>query len=168
MPAAQYFTYDGDPPNSVAPRRPSTDDVGGNAKEDDQAFPPDPVTMPTADGHNQRADLDVGLAKISPVCKISVTFPSGTPGITKFVAVGTLIGSGDLTVTDNGPGDTDIQWPADSFPVPTVEPSAICLNEDVAALAPIVTKISNGINVKTRNSAAALTDIAFTVTIEGQ
>jgi len=168
MPAAKFFTYDGDPPNLIPPRRPSTDDVGGNLKEDDQAAPPDPVTMPTADGHNQRSNLDVGLGKVAPVAKISVTFPAGVPGITKFVAVGTLVGSGDITVTDIGVGDTELTWPADTFPVATVEPSACCLNEDVAALAPVVTKIANGVKIKTRNAASALTDIDFTVTIEGQ
>jgi hypothetical protein len=71
---------------------------------------------------------------------------------------------GDFTVTDNGTGDTTITWPANTFPPPAYKPKA-SLNSDVAALAPVAFYVSNGVHVKTRNSAGTLTDMDFTVDI---
>lgn len=169
--APDYFVYDGDPlavPTPVLPRRPSVDDAGGENKLDDARRPPDPQTMPTANGHNQDSRLHAAECKLIGTHGFSVEFPAGVPGLTKFVAMSPALDSSVVTVVDNGVGDTSFTWPANTFPPQALRTPSVQINEDVAALAPCAIAIANGIRIKTRNDSAVLTDMDFTVILSGQ
>lgn len=166
--APSFFVYNGDPGESILPRRPSVDDAGGQNKTDDTTSPPDVETMPTANGHNQGSQLLVAACKLIGTHGFSVEFPGGVPGLTKFVAMSDLLDSTDITVVDNGVGDTSFTWGADTFPPQQLRTPSVQINEDIAALAPCAIQITNGIRITTRNAASALTDMAFTVILSGQ
>lgn len=159
MAAASSLTWDITPP-----RRPSLDDIGGATLADDAAYPPHKATMPYADQLNQCQTQIERLAAITEVVTLSVTFAAGVPSVSQFTAMRTTTVIGDFTVTDNGPGDTTITWPASTFPTSTGGPM-VTINEDVDALAPRALLVALGVRVVTKNAAAAATDIAFTVTV---
>jgi hypothetical protein len=165
--APTFFTWDGDPGESIAPRRPSTDDLGGRDKTDDQSFPPNDLQMPSAAGHVQKTDVLAAAAKMAPAAVISVEIQAGVPVVVKMKTFGTLLVIGDLTVTDNGLGDTSIEWPVDSFPVTNVEPSQVVIHSVLSVWGPAAARIPNGVRIRTFVSAAPA-DVNFTVTVEGQ
>jgi len=141
------------------PRRPTLDDVGGAGFTNDPDFPPSPAE-PDADGYNQTGMLAVAAAGMVPVRGVSVRFQAGVPLVDLQADMRST--PAVLTLTDNGAGDTTITYPSGSYPAPVLRAAAF-LNEDVAALAPTVTIVTNGFRVRTRNSAGTLTDIAFTL-----
>lgn len=162
MTAPSYFVFDGDPDNGVVPRIPSVDDLGGGEFEDDAEYPPDPQIFPSALDENQQERVLAALARTATVLNVYVTFPSGTPIVSGFETVGTLLESSDITLTDNGAGDTTISWPANKLPPREVGPT-LTLNADVEidrARAYVVTAAS--IRVKTKLSSTG-TDCAFTL-----
>lgn len=159
MPAADTLTYD-----IVPPRRPSLTDVGDAALEDNAARPPIPPKMPYADQLNQWALQVQRFGAIVPIALLTVRFVAGAPVLDSFSCLPTALITSDFTLTDNAAGDTTITWPVGAFPTPIVKPM-VTLTEDVAALAPIALTVTNGVHVKTRNAASALTDIGFTVAV---
>lgn len=159
MAAKPYLTYDGDPGNAVAPFRPGIDDLGGAELLDDQEYPPDPETQPTADAWNQKVMVAVAHARVVPVMLVAVRFAAGVPTVEAFSSVSTSLLSGDLTILDNGAGDTSITWAADALPVPLVPPT-VSLWEDVEIDRVRAYPITNGVRVKTKLGATG-TDCAF-------
>ena len=165
MAAADYYVYSGDGV-SVTAHRPSLENVGGAAKEDDQAYPPDPITMPTADDWNQLVQLVAYYSKVIPVCTVTVSFSAGAPVFSFFQALDPNLSSTDLTLTDNGNGDTSITWDAGDFPTRNLYPSGLTLNADAAIDEHFATPIANGIRVYTQSGGVG-TNCAFTVNIHG-
>jgi len=165
MAAADYYVYSGDGV-AIDPHRPSLENVGGAAKEDDQAYPPDPITMPTADDWNQIVQLVSYYSKVLPVCSVTVSFSAGAPVFTYFQALDPNLVSGDLTLTDLGNGATRISWPAGTFPTRNLYPSGLTLNADAACDEHMAIPIANGIEVYTQDGGVG-TDCAFTVCIHG-
>jgi hypothetical protein len=148
------------------PRRPTQDDFGGVAKEDDSLFPPNPITMPTAADYNERCRMLAAAWRLLPVACLPITFIAGAPTKGTPQAGNPNIVTGTFTVTDNGAGDTTITWPADTFPAATRPPQAEV--DDPAHgswLHPTCEPVTNGVRVKTRNSAGALADVGFTLVI---
>lgn len=148
-------------------RRPSLADLGGAAKQDDAAFPPDPLTMATAQNWNAWARQQEGQGKLIPFCTIYVTFSAGTPSITTLNSMRSTLLANMLNVTDNGAGDTTISWAAipTAFP-PANRPPRVDIVGDGAFLMPTVdTSVANTVRVRTRNSAGTLVDQAFVVEI---
>lgn len=117
MATPQYYVFDGDPANSVNPRRPGIDDVGGAQKQNDAAFLPDP-DMPDADDDNQHQRLLVGLAKVADGAKIVVRYAGTVPSIFGIRAVGSLLQASDFTVTTVGTGKFKIACPASKIVSP--------------------------------------------------
>lgn len=110
-----FNVFDGDGGSNV-PRRPSLDDLGGAAYEDDQQYPPDPLTMPSAAMENQNEMVLYGLAKMGATALVYVKFTGGTPAIDTLVSPGNLLEIADFTITDNGDGDTSVVVAANKIP----------------------------------------------------
>ncbi len=155
----EYFCFDGDPANNVAPHRPSLDDVGGDSIEDFPGQPTDPRYWVTDKDENQRNQLLHGMAKVTPATIISVRFSGGAPFIYKHSQVRTS--DATLTPADNGVGDTTITWAANSFPPELVEPR-VSINGPTPGMAS-VELVANGVHVVTLDSSGAAADLPFTV-----
>jgi hypothetical protein len=168
MAAVEYDPYLGDGA-SIAPHLPSTENLGGTAKENDPDEPPDPVTMPDAHDHNAMAWVMAALARVAPAIIVSVDFSSGAPFVYGLTSVNVDVDSGDLSLTDNGTGDTTVEYAADTFPIVTgVRPHGLTLNDSTAVERTSAVPVSNGVRVRTLDGAGSGVDCAFTVTIQGQ
>lgn len=143
-----------------APRRPSIDDLGGAAFVDDQKFPPDPETMPSALMENQNEKQVAALARVVPSLVLSIRFSGGTPSVDQFSACSGLVSSGTFTVTDVGTGITKIEWPANTFPTPIAKPKGGVTGATVGQCA--VEAITNGMTIRTTNAAGAAADLPAT------
>ncbi len=171
MSAPAFSTWEGGTGSSGTelPRRPSTDDLGGDAKQDNNEAPPDDVEHFTAAGWNQKVKQLAAIARVVPACVLEIRFSGGAPYVARFSAA-----SGNVTLatfgtpTDNGTGDTSVFWPANTFPPAVLSPSGLTLlSSSTAVLDGHVEEVANGIRVRTK-SAGSATDIPFTVCIWGQ
>lgn len=145
------------------PRRPSVDDMGEAALEDDAKFPPVAPTMSTSAMLNQWQMQLAAMGKIVGALAISVRFTGGTPFVYKFTApTGNLV-LGDITVVDDGDGITTLSWPAAKLPTSILEPT-VSINGTTAGEATANLASAVSVQVKTKASAAAA-DLPFTVTI---
>jgi len=162
MPVPIYNTFNGDPGNSVAPRRPSLNDMGGATKVN-AVNPPDPVRMPTAPEDNQKQMQAVSVGKVVPVCVVSVHFSGGTPSAAQFTAAGDNITIPTFTVTDNGVGDTTISWPANTFPPPVVDHDAAVTGATGGFAA--AQTLTNSVRVRTFGTGGSAADLSFNVRI---
>lgn len=161
----EYDPWHGDPGNAVAPHRPSLAQLGGGAYEDDQSDPPDLDTMPSAAMENVNQKVLAGIARTADVAAFSVKFNAGAPYIDKATFADKTLVIGDFTVTDNGIGQTDITWPADTFPVAATEPM-LGLNAIVGVRDAAAWNIANGVRVNTFDDLGIGVDCAFTVTLK--
>lgn len=145
------------------PTRPSVDQMGEAALENDARNPPIAPKMPTAPMLNQWQMQIAALGKVCPALVISVRFSAGTPSVYKFTApTGNLV-TDDFTVTDNGTGDTTIAWPANTLPASVAEPM-VSINGGTAGEATVDLASATSVRVKTKASSSAA-DLAFTVTV---
>lgn len=103
--ASNTLTFDDDPPH-----RASLDELGGGAKENNAAFPPDPVRHPTAEEFNQFGRQLEALNRVMPLAVLWVRINAGTPSIVTVQAVGSGVSVSSFTVTDVGVGETRITW----------------------------------------------------------
>lgn len=160
--ALDYFVFDGDGDN--LPRRPGSDDVGGYAKEDDQAYPPDPVTMPTASDWNQIARLVLAFGRVCPVLVLSIDFDAGTPFVSGFAAASETLTADDITVTKTGTGVVRIAWPTDTLPPLATQPIAGLTGTTNSATALVILDEANSrMDVKTFDAAGVALDAKFSV-----
>ena len=166
MPSSNDLTYEQTPP-----LRPGIGDVGGGAKINDVLNPPDPQTMPTAEDANQTAKQLVALGSVAAMAIFEVTIAAGTPSITALTTVRTDKVVGDFTVTDNGVGDTSIDWAAGTFPAKTTQP-VISVFEDADHRGAVAFNTASGgtrgVRCKTRDGAGALADRNFVVMVFGE
>lgn len=171
MPAPSFNTWEGgtgdDGPE--LPRRPSTDDLGGDAKQDNTKYPPDDVEHFTAAGWNQKVKQLEAMARVVPACVLEVRFNAGAPYVARCSAASRNVSISTFgTPTDNGTGDTTIAWPANTFPPAVLSPSGLTLLVTTSAdRAGDVEEVANGIRVRTKAGGVA-TDIPFTIQIWGQ
>ncbi len=133
MAAPDYFTWDGDPPNSILPHRPSTEDCGRDDLENDPENPPDPEIHPTAEGHNQVVQQVVGMSKSVTAAKIEVRFTAGAPAIYRITGPRTGLVVGNLEIFDDGPGVTRIKDTLSIFPARAMAPGGLTIIDDTAA-----------------------------------
>ena len=151
--APEYLVFDGgtNPDGSTSlPRRPTTEDLGGAEKEDDDEFPPDEVTMPEAGGHNQAVKVVARLAAVAPAAKLEIRFTGSTPFISRAIGLGTAIVPALFTVVDHGLGDTEITWPADTFPPATIAPCGLTpISSSTNPVTAHFEEVTNGIRVHT-------------------
>lgn len=167
MAAIEHDPYTGDGAG-VVPRIPSAEDLGGTAKENDPLYPPDPVTMPTAEEWVAFVRCVVAQAKTTPAMVLSIAFNAGDPYVYGLTCVNADIDSGDIDLTDNATGDTTIEWPADAFPVISgVRPHGLTINDDVTIDEMRAVPVTDGVRVKTLAASSGV-DAAFTIVIQGQ
>lgn len=152
------LTYD-----IVPPRRPSIDDVGGAAFQDDQKNPPNQATMPSSAMENQNEMQVQAAHKVLPVCVFSIKFTTGTPSLDSFSTLSSLPITGTFTFVDNGTGDTSVTWPANTFPTAINKPKGGITGATIGQIA--VEAITNGVRVRTANAAGAATDLPCTVEV---
>lgn len=160
-----YLTWDGDVANGVLPRRPSTDDLGGDQYEDDAESPPDLHEFPSAADFNQLVKQIAALSKCVAAAKIETRFNAGAPFIQRASGPGTAIVPSLFTVVDNGVGDTSVTWPVNTFPTPQISPSGLTVFSSAATHAEgQIEEITNGIRVRTFQNAVAA-DLPWTAEI---
>lgn len=158
MSTPEFYVYDGDG-GSNAPRRPSLDDVGGGAKINDLAMPPDPETMPTAEDENQQENLLVGLCRLGPVLQVWVIFSGGTPALASFRSMSNELLFTDITVTDDATGQTSVTVAADKLPAQSM-PATVQAYGEVDRVWPEA--VTGGWRVHTK-LGATYTDMAFRI-----
>lgn len=168
MTAPDYNTWEGDVGNGVNPRRPSTDDLGGDELEDDVKRPPTPGEHPTAGGWNQKVKQVSSIARVVAAAIIDVA-NSGTPAISSVFGPNENLVPGDFTITDMGTGVTKIEPAAGKLPVQTWSPWVQILgNNGGGTNTPghTIEKIATGWIVRTfRNNAAV--DVDFVLFVSG-
>jgi hypothetical protein len=147
------------------PRRPSLDDLGGAQLEDDDPNPN--PSEPSAAPLNQMTLQASAIAKVIHAAVLFVEFTAGAPALTQLSAAGSLVNFGTFTVTDNGNGDTTITWPAQSSPptVPLPVANSIATAASTSARIITTTAATNGVRVRTWNSAGTATDTNFALYI---
>ena len=132
----------------ATPRRPTISDVGGGAKQDDSAYPPNPVTDPAAADYNQMSLLAVRAASVQPVALLSVHYATSAATITSLACVNTNVAASGFTLTQNGNGDVSITYPANAFPsAAAADPDASLTGATPALIA--CETISSGARVRT-------------------
>jgi hypothetical protein len=162
---ASDFTFDLTPP-----RRPSLDDLGGAAKQDDAAFPPDPVTMATAENWNNFAHSLEAYGKVLPFAVIEVRFALGVPFIANVQSLRSSLTAASFTApVDNADGDTTISWAsiANQFPPVNIQPSATLIGDGFYAYPTVDTTVVSTARVRTRDGNGSLIDIPFTLFVYG-
>lgn len=165
MGAITFLSWEGDSETSIAPRRPSTEDLGGDELIDDQELPPIDGEMPTAAAWNQIVKQVVAMSKMLPAASLRVHFTGGTPAITQLACPSSLVTTPTFTVTDMGSGDTKIEWPAGTFPAQSFPPGVHLLgNPGATPKSVTVEEITNGVRVRTAAGGAG-TDIDFRLDI---
>lgn len=164
---ASTFTFDLTPP-----RRPSLDDLGGAAKQDDAEVPPDPTTMPTAQNWNAFARSLEAWGKVVPFLVVQIDMLSGTPTLVDAQSVRStftltyLQGIVGLLV-DNGAGDTTFdytslvgQW------VPPTRPPQVDLIGATGARYPGVSQpTATSVRIVTQSGTGVAVDFSFTLTL---
>jgi hypothetical protein len=151
----------------VPPRRPTIEDLGGEAKENDAKFPPNPVTQPTAEDWNEKVRMLAAAWRTVPVAVIPVTFVAGVPTIGDVQCGNPALVAGDFTPTDHGGtgGDTTIAWAADTFPA-AICPAVVEINMTTGNwFVPIKIPGTNEIRIQTPDSTSTLADADFTLFI---
>jgi hypothetical protein len=163
MAAAEHNTWDGS--GDEAPRRPSTEDLGGDEKQDDLENPPDDVEHPTAAGWNQKVKQIAAIARVASSCKFELRFNAGAPYLARVAAPGSNITVATFDVTDEGPGITTIEWEADTFPPHELSPTGLTVFSDSSARCEgHLEEITNGVRVRTfTNGTAADLTCTFAV-----
>ncbi len=169
MTAANKFTWDYDVATSTNARAASLDDLGSAQLKDHAKEPPIPPEQPYAAQLNQWALQLAGVNRVIEGAIFDVQIIAGTPTIVGVTAMSDLItltwAQANVTVTDNGIGDTTLTWlPGYLPPASRAKPNA-WVTEDVACLQPIATMTGSGVRVKTRNASSALTDFNFSVAV---
>lgn len=150
------------------PRRPGIDDVGGGRKENRTA-PANPNTSPTAQDWNQLSKQLIALAKTTPAIRVSITIVGGVPGLQMSTGSGydspTSVLSTDLTIVDNGVGNTTVKWAKGRIPLPGSQPS-VCVNgasaTAKAAIEPFSDSTHDGFTVDTKDKTDTNVDADFT------
>src|SRR6478736_5325268 len=158
MSAPEFCVFDGGIGDEGAepPRRPTTDDLGGDAKQDNYEFPPDDVEHFTAGGWNQLVKVAKALSKTAALCKLELGFDAGAPFVAAAPALSGNVTLATFTVTDNGTGDTTVTWPANTFPPAACAPTGLTLLSSLTAvLDGHVERVTNGIRVRTKSAGSA-------------
>jgi hypothetical protein len=143
-------------------KRASLNAMGGASLIDDPSDPPDPQTMPTAASLNQCQNQIQAIGKVAPAFLLDVVNNGSAASVSRFSAAGTNITAPSFTVSRLSAGLVQITWTAGTFPV-SVAGAFAQMTTDAAFCQPITIPISNGVQVKSRNSSGSVTDGNFTI-----
>jgi hypothetical protein len=164
---ASTYTFDLTPP-----RRHSLADLGGAAKQDDAAFPPNPLTMPTAENWNFFARALEAWGKVVPFLVVTIDMLSGTPTL---VSVESVRSTFTLTylqgivglLVDNSAGNTTFDYTsiATQFVPPTRPPQVDVIGATGARYPGVFQPTLTSVQIVTQNAGAVATDYSFVLTI---
>lgn len=157
MAAINYYPHD-----AAAPQRISTEDLGGDQKINETGYAPG-VDEPGADEWNNLVRMCSALDKMTPLAIVTLD-GAASPAITAVKAKRTTIAAADFTVTDNGTGDTTLEWAATLLAPQTMPPRGYVHGTTphvVCASAPTALSV----RVVTTTHAGAAADVPVTVEI---
>lgn len=153
--SSSTLTFDESPP-----RRPSLNDLGGGAKQNDDVAP-DPVRDATAEDFNQMSKLLAALGRIMPVAQLSVTITAGAHVLERVSCAPSAPGLPTFALTDHGVGDISLTWPPGTFPPALARHRAYVTGATPALIA--AETLVDGVRVRTRDAAGAPVDVTFDV-----
>lgn len=156
MPLSNALTYDQTPWH-----RPGIDELGGGSFLN-ATTPRDPNTVPAAETFNQLTRQVVAQAALAASVRFQVQFSGGVPAVTAIVALNSSLVTSDLTLTDNGNGDTTITIP--SHIGEQLRPCELTIAEDVEVDRWRIFAVAGGWRVKTKLGSTG-TDAAFVVAL---
>lgn len=167
MPAVDTLTFD-----DTTPHRAALVELGGAAKENSTAFPPDAVKHPTAPEFNQFAKQIAAFNRMTPLARLFVRIVGGIPSVFAVQTPGSLVTVADFTPIDNGTGDTTIWWTTGAggkLPA-AIGVGNLTITEDGIAIVEqraILTSVGGNpaVRVKTKITGSVGTDAGFTVEI---
>lgn len=164
MAAAVELTWDIAEADGGA-RKPSLDDMGGAALEDDPDYPPpeDPKYVSAA-ALNQVEKQVAALARASRAVTLTVAYTAGTPSVVAIEAASATLTAADFTCTDNGTGDVTISWPTARLPPRPVGPIGSPNAGAAGGMFDAVTLSATSIRCRV-GSGGVPADVRFTVTI---
>ena len=152
------------PYDDATPYRPSVDDLGGDAMIDDANEPPG-AGEPQAATWNNFVRVHAGRERTGESVRVTINFDGGgAPFVESAVGMRTTLVPTDFSLTDNGVGDTTIEWAVTLLPPQTMLPCAFQHSLTpgcIGATAP--TGIS--VRVVSTTHAGVADDIPFTVEI---
>ena len=148
-PATNVFTL-------TPPRRPTLADVGGGAKLNDTAFPPDPVTMLTAEDVNQFSQLHTSLASVTPLAVFVADYLSASNtfaaiSTAKFASVNPNMVASDITIDSSVGGQVTFTYPANKLPISFIPPLVNAVYDpanSTSSTVQYVQRLSNGCTVR--------------------
>ncbi len=167
MSLPDFCTWDGGTTDEGAepPRRPSSEDLGGDEKLDSEEAPPDAKEHFTSQGWNQKVKQLVALARMSAAAKFKVSFSGGAPQIEQGAGCKATVTTTTFSPTDNGTGDTTVTWPADTFPPEIVSPNGLTLYSSSAqVVSGHVQLVTNGVRVRTFVNGVA-SDVPWSINL---
>ncbi len=157
-------TYPGDlTADDGGPRRGSLQDFGGASIENEDPLP-DEATMPCADMLNGLQRAVAAHEKAVFTLGITVTFSGSDPVVSQVTGGPEAAIISNISVTDNGLGDTTLEWPAGTFAASILGPMP-ALNDGTVGGGITAALVANGVRVKTWTGASTAADRPFTVII---
>ena len=133
MAIPEYDVFVGDE-LTVGPSRPSLDDLGGAAKENDPTNVPDPVRMPCAEDYNQKTWALAALCRVIPSAIVSIEYDgSNVPFVSAVWSLRSDVTPATFTVVEVSTGELFFNWPAGTFPTGP-QPCGIVNNDYTIAL----------------------------------
>ena len=155
--------------DEVPPWRPGESDLDGFDKVDDAAYPPNPVTDPTAKGWVQMAQLVQKMAGLVPHTSLSVSVDNSLSVATVNSCTSLITGvtTSTFTAIANYPlANVTITWPAGTFPTAVRDPQAImtgALSGNVVIVS--AEAITNGVKVHSEDGTGYGTGQNFNLDI---
>lgn len=152
-------------------RRPDIEDVGGARLTELTGYEPSKSGAdPYADMMNQWQHLLPAYGRVVPSVGISIRFSAGTPVIDVLDAAGSNIVAADFTITDNGDGNTSIQWASTLLPSPGRKPHLTLHGVGIHSGGAILTlNATPGVHdvtvITTVSASGAAANVPFTVDI---
>lgn len=164
----EYFSYDGDSSNGIAPHAPTVGNLGGSSKVNDN-LPPDPQEMPDARDHNQIAPCIAAHGRVTPALELSFRYVDNEATLQGFGAKPEKVLYSDLTITTLATGHVRVTWPEQSFPQSSLWPRGLTINSDTPCneLRAYPYSAGNGIEVKTFHDGSGV-EVPFSVSVMGQ
>jgi hypothetical protein len=168
MPTPLKSTYDlRSVPDGSPPIRPSLSEVGGGAKVQSLAAPPDPANMITAPDVNQWQRLIVAAHQVTANARLTVRLTAGAPVLYRVAAQSTLVTLAALTFTVTNPatGTTVIAWAAGTFPEAIADAVANLTGATAGFAVADSTTTPNQVTVYTKDTAGTATNLPFVLDI---
>lgn len=164
MAAADELTWDIADADGGA-RKPTLDDVGGAALEEDEDFPvPEDPRYVSAAALNQMMKQVAAIARASRTVTLTIDYSAGVPFVVAIEAASATLTADDFTLTDNGTGDVTIVWPAGRIPPRPCGPAGSPNAGATGGMFDAVTLSATSIRVRVGSGGAAA-DVRFTVSI---